>query len=672
MRVKKLQDIGIFIVGVIAVFVLIFTRNFFRTNIAHGDTGQNFVIFDGQLSPQFSNWSWGSQVNLNNATPEYSGADTISFTPSPWGGLYLHANSPVTSGNYSSLQFAIQSSDPVRNFTLLFYNNNNQKTNSYPLSQYQGVNQNGWTVYTIPVLDIPPVFGGFALQETSGNAGVATYLSAIQFTGIQPAPTAPVNTVSATGQSYPIYSDSLAAGWINWSWNSTVNFSVTSPVYQGSDAISFTSTSAYGGMYLHTNSGIDTTPYQYVTFAAKANGNGQMYSVGAYDTNNQLMHSALSLNAYGGQPVQNSWKKYTIPLQDLNAQNKTISGIMIQDISGKTQQMLYIDQIALIGSGSTTQATTDGIDLAIVPASQNSQSNQILPGNPLSGLPFYNDPDSDPALMQEEQWQSSDPADAALIAKIANEPKAIWMGDWSGDIQSAVQSEMTKAQLANNLPVFVAYNIPERDCGGYSSGGATSAQAYQTWIDGFAAGIGNGRAAVILEPDAIAQITCLSSADQQTRYNLISYAVQKFKSLGQTAVYIDAGNSSWIDAPDMASRLEQADIQQANGFSLNVSNFMSDSDSITYGQQISGLVGGKHFVIDTSRNGNGPAPDNAWCNPEGRALGDKPTAQTSNPLVDAYLWIKYPGESDGTCNGGPAAGIWYPSYALGLAQQAQW
>ena len=246
------------------------------------------------------------------------------------------------------------------------------------------------------------------------------------------------------------------------------------------------------------------------------------------------------------------------------------------------------------------------------------------------------------------------------------------MGDWSGDIQSAVQSEMSKAQTANALPVFVAYNIPERDCGSYSSGGATSPQAYQTWIDGFAAGIGNGHAAVILEPDAIAQITCLSAADQQTRYNLLTYAIQKFKSLGQTAVYIDAGNSSWIDASDMATRLEQADITQADGFALNVSNFMSDSDSIAYGQQISGLTGGKHFVIDTSRNGNGPAPDNAWCNPEGRALGNKPTTQTGNSLVDAYLWIKYPGESDGTCNGGPAAGVWYPSYALGLAQQAQW
>ena len=34
--------------------------------------------------------------------------------------------------------------------------------------------------------------------------------------------------------------------------------------------------------------------------------------------------------------------------------------------------------------------------------------------------------------------------------------------------------------------------------------------------------------------------------------------------------------------------------------------------------------------------------------------------------LDAYLWVKAPGESDGTCNGGPYAGAWWPDYALRL------
>jgi endoglucanase len=76
-----------------------------------------------------------------------------------------------------------------------------------------------------------------------------------------------------------------------------------------------------------------------------------------------------------------------------------------------------------------------------------------------------------------------------------------------------------------------------------------------------------------------------------------------------------------------------------------------------------------HFVIDTSRNGKGPK-GTRWCNPPGRGLGAPPTTETGNPLVDAFLWIKTPGESDGECNGAPKAGQWWPRYALGLARRA--
>ena len=97
------------------------------------------------------------------------------------------------------------------------------------------------------------------------------------------------------------------------------------------------------------------------------------------------------------------------------------------------------------------------------------------------------------------------------------------------------------------------------------------------------------------------------------------------------------------------------------------------ADNIAYGTRLSALLGGAHFVVDTSRNGNGPAQkgagDRHWCNPAGRALGDPPTMRTGVPLVDAYLWVKRPGESDGACgSGAPAAGQWWPGYALKLAR----
>jgi endoglucanase len=118
----------------------------------------------------------------------------------------------------------------------------------------------------------------------------------------------------------------------------------------------------------------------------------------------------------------------------------------------------------------------------------------------------------------------------------------------------------------------------------------------------------------------------------------------------------------------MATRLRQADIAHADGFSLNVSNYIANAASIAYGERLSRLLGGKHFIIDTSRNGLGTAT--TWCNARGQALGVTPTTNTGHPLVDAFLWIKVPGESDGTCGGGPRAGSWWNEIAVELSRAA--
>ena len=286
---------------------------------------------------------------------------------------------------------------------------------------------------------------------------------------------------------------------------------------------------------------------------------------------------------------------------------------------------------------------------------------------PLPALKLYVDPNSN-AKRQADAWRLNRPADAAEMDKIAAQPEADWFGDWSGDIQTAVSARVSTIAATGATAVLVAYDIPQRDCGSYSAGGATSAAAYKSWIRGFAAGIGTRSAIVVLEPDALASMDCLSAADQSTRLSLLGDAVSVLASHAGVRTYIDAGNSSWQTASVMAGRLRSAAIAQATGFSLNVSNFLPTADERTYGDQLASLVGGKHFIVDTSRNGLGAG--STWCNPSGRALGDRPTTATGDPLADAWLWIKAPGESDGTCNGGPAAGQWWADYALGLAQRA--
>lgn len=292
------------------------------------------------------------------------------------------------------------------------------------------------------------------------------------------------------------------------------------------------------------------------------------------------------------------------------------------------------------------------------------------PANPLDGAVFYVDAHSN-AARQVEAWRRSRPADAKALEEIALQPQADWFGDWNRDVQTDVAARVREIRTAGALPVLVAYAIPGRDCGQYSKGGVRDARAYHRWMQAFADGVGDGKAIVILEPDALAGADCLSASAREDRLAMLRDAVETLESKDGTRVYVDAGNPSWKPVAEIAARLKAVGIDRADGFSLNVSNTISTQANMEYGRRVSAAVGGAHFVIDTSRNGAGAAPRGQWCNPIGRALGLRPTTDTGDGLVDAFLWIKRPGESDGECNGGPAAGTWWPEYALGLVQRAQ-
>ena len=257
---------------------------------------------------------------------------------------------------------------------------------------------------------------------------------------------------------------------------------------------------------------------------------------------------------------------------------------------------------------------------------------------------------------------------------ITGQPTANWIGGWTGngDPAAAVDAIATDAATKGMLATFVLYNIPSRDCGGYSAGGAGSVDAYKAWVRQFATGLGKREAIVIVEPDSLAQLDCLNDTDKARRLENISDAVNVLAADTGAIIYLDAGNPTWINASEMAARLANANVAKARGFALNVSNFSRTVDNVYYGTQVAAKIGSKPFVIDTSRNGQGPAENNEWCNPAGRGLGAKPNTATGDVLVDAYLWIKRPGESDGTCSGGPAAGQWWQAYAEGLVSRANY
>lgn len=274
---------------------------------------------------------------------------------------------------------------------------------------------------------------------------------------------------------------------------------------------------------------------------------------------------------------------------------------------------------------------------------------------------------------QAAEWAkaNSERKEAKLIQeKIASVPQAIWLT--GGSLEGFVR-EAKSAEARNETLLFVTYNVPGRDNGNYSAGGLAGPAAYEKWAEAVASSLGTTKAIAVVEPDAIGLAQNLTDEQKRReRYAMIAKAAAALKKNKNCRVYLDI--SHWLSPEVAANGLKASGIAVADGFCLNTSAFERTDACIGFGEKVSKLVGNKKFIIDTSRNGNGPwqtGEKDPWCNPPGRALGQAPTFATGQPLVDAYLWIKKPGESDGTCRGGPSAGTFWPEYAYGLAKNAK-
>ncbi|MEU4392699.1 glycoside hydrolase family 6 protein [Kribbella sp. NPDC023855] len=318
----------------------------------------------------------------------------------------------------------------------------------------------------------------------------------------------------------------------------------------------------------------------------------------------------------------------------------------------------------------TTKTTANTAKSTVQPTATPTRKPPTKPdpvpqqGNPLSQTSgLYVDQESQPAYWVETH--AGDSRRTTIKAGIADRPIARWFNGDGADASDA-QSYVSAASRVGKLPVLVFYHVPERGCDGGS--GAASAAAYRSWIDALAASIGKRPAVVILEPDALPQLDCLSPAAQTTRLSLLSYAVDRLRtSAPNTWTYLDAGHDDWTPAATMAKRLQAAGIAHARGIALNVSNYQSTARNVSYAQAVNAaLASAKHFVIDTSRNGK-PLNGDDWCNPTGQRIGVTPRVGGASGL-DLQLWVKPPGESDGDCGIGTGtnAGDFSPAIAMKL------
>ncbi|NUS16495.1 MAG: cellobiohydrolase [Streptomyces sp.] len=301
---------------------------------------------------------------------------------------------------------------------------------------------------------------------------------------------------------------------------------------------------------------------------------------------------------------------------------------------------------------------------------QLATSGVAVAGSLPTNTAFWTNPNASPA-----KWVAANPGDSRtplISSRIASQPSATWFANYSpSTVTNDVRSITSAAASAGQVPVLVAYMIPNRDCGGASAGGAPDLTSYQAWVKNFAAGLGSGRTIVILEPDSISLTTCLSAQQQSDRFSALSQAGAAIHAADpQAKVYMDGGHSAWNSAADQASRLRSAGVlTNSDGVFSNVSNFRYTSDEVSYIKSILSSLGNPsnlHGVVDTSRNGKGP-DGSVWCDPTGRGLGTYPTANTGDSAIDAYLWIKIPGEADGCA---AAAGTFVADIAYGLASNA--
>jgi cellulose 1,4-beta-cellobiosidase len=351
-------------------------------------------------------------------------------------------------------------------------------------------------------------------------------------------------------------------------------------------------------------------------------------------------------------------------------------------------------------------------------------------GNPFAGSKFFVNPDY---MRTVTGARAREPGDEARYKAVAGTSVATWLDSIAAvNVVARHLDEAMTQQSSSGRPVvvtFVVYDLPGRDCAAKSSSGELSADAdgearYRTdFIDRIASEIRRYpklRIVTIVEPDSLANIaTNLSvpkcAAAEPVYRRSIAYAVRAL-AMSHVSTYLDAAHAGWLGWDGNRTNIaaiykgvltEAGGIDKIRGFATNVSNYNvvrgddgrklepSDPcpDELTYVEKLSksladvGIVG-KGFVIDTSRNGKAGIRTKwgHWCNVKGAGLGARPQASPA-PLVDAYYWVKPPGESDGTSDpsaarydatcsspdsaaNAPQAGKWFESYFADLVKNA--
>ena len=232
-----------------------------------------------------------------------------------------------------------------------------------------------------------------------------------------------------------------------------------------------------------------------------------------------------------------------------------------------------------------------------------------------------------------------------------------------------------------SIPIISTYFL-HPDVGGNCSSRSQIRAArprFEGNVNEIAAATGRRPVVYLLELDGIGCSLCMAQrGDLRDYLALFRYEVDRLGSLPHGVVYAEAGYSDGNSPAYTARALNQIGVRRIRGFFTNDTHENWTINEIRWAEKVSRLTHGADFIVDTAENGRGPKRNphprtqgtNDLCNPPGRGLGPRLNTHTPFAHVDALMWTHVPGNSSGSCKGGPPSGTFWPARAIGLAARA--
>jgi endoglucanase len=202
---------------------------------------------------------------------------------------------------------------------------------------------------------------------------------------------------------------------------------------------------------------------------------------------------------------------------------------------------------------------------------------------------------------------------------------------------------------------------------------------FQRRVNEMAAGIENRPAVTLLELDAIGSSSCMVTTHSLPEWEAdLRYEINAIQALPHPVVYLEGGYSDGNSPQYTAKILNAVGIGKIRGFFTNDTHSNWTINEVRWATRVSKLTHGAHFIVNTSDNGRGPLlnrnrvknGNENLCNPPGRGIGPMDTTNTGSPYADALLWTHPPGNSAGSCGGGPPSGTFWPARAVQMAEDA--